>query len=225
LESSEKFLTLPNGYDKEEFCISGESREDPGHKLRIVHTGKLGLERSPRPLLIALRRLLDENPALEQVVEVYLVGEIGVFNDGKTIEHYLDEFHLRSVVKLTGHVPQLEAIRYQTSADILVLIIGIVPPEDVSTYGIASKVFDYMLAGRPVLTIADPGPVSALVEKTQIGPAFAPSEIDQIQGYLSDALRVSRTGQLNINPNRAEIEKYDFRQLTALLVERFSVLT
>ena len=225
LEPGTKFVTLPNGYDKEEFCIPRESARGRAEKLRMVHTGKLSLERSPKSLLVALRRLFDENPDLEDDVEVYLVGEIGAFNDGKTIENYLDEFSLRSVVKLTGHVPQAEAIRYQMSADILLLIIGLVPPEEVSTYGIASKVFDYMLAGRPVLTIAEPGPVSELVEKTHIGPALTPYDIDGISGYLSYAMEAFKSGQLEIKSVKEEIDKYDFRKLTGQLVESFHILT
>jgi glycosyltransferase involved in cell wall biosynthesis len=168
IEAAKKFITLPNGYDREEFCIPGKPARDHCDKMRIVHTGHLRLERSPKPLLIALRRLFDEKPNLTHDIEVYLVGENQPFLDGKTIDNYLEEFRLDSVVKLVAHVPQTEAIRYQMSADILLLVIGVVPPEEISTYGVASKVFDYMLAGKPVLTVSDPGPVSELVERTQI---------------------------------------------------------
>lgn len=218
-ESAKKFITLPNGYDREEFCIPGKPARDHCDKMRVVHTGHLRLERSPKPLLIAMRRLFDEKPNLTHDIEVYLVGENQPFLDGKTIENYLEEFCLDSVVKLVAHVPQTEAIRYQMSADILLLVIGVVPPEEISTYGVASKVFDYMLAGKPVLTVSDPGPVSELVERTQIGPRFAPSDIDGIRRYLSYALEAFKNGQLEVKSNKEEIDRYDFRQLTGQLAE------
>jgi glycosyltransferase involved in cell wall biosynthesis len=105
------------------------------------------------------------------------------------------------------------------------LVIGVVSPEEVSTYGIASKVFDYMIAGRPVLTLADPGPVRELVEKTEIGPAFAPADIEGIKGYLSQALEEFKQGRLEVKSNKAEIERYDFRELTGQLVQQFFILT
>jgi glycosyltransferase involved in cell wall biosynthesis len=224
VESAMKFITLPNGFDKEEFCMPDKSTRDRCDKMRIVHTGQLTSERSPKPLLVALRRLFDEKPNLTHVIEVYLVGENQTFLDGKTIENYLEEFRLESVVKLVAHVPQPEAIRYQISADILLLVIGVVPPEEISTYGIASKVFDYMVAGRPVLALADPGPVSELVERTQIGPVFAPSDIEGIKQYLSDSLEAFGRGKLEVNSNKEEIERYDFRNLTGQLVDKFHIL-
>lgn len=221
----EKFITLPNGFDREEFSLPLDKDTEPREKMRIVHTGHLRLERSPKPLLAALRRLFDENPACEQCVEVVLVGESQAFLDGRTLDDYVKEFRLEAAVKVIGHVPQAEAIRYQVSADILLLVIGVVPPEQVSTYGIASKVFDYMLAGKPVLTLADPGPVRDLVERTRIGPAFEPAEIEAIKDYLWRALEEFREGRLQVRSNQAEIDRYDFRDLTRQLSERFLILT
>jgi glycosyltransferase involved in cell wall biosynthesis len=217
---SGKFITLPNGYDKDEFRLPNKLSREKRQRMRIVHTGQLTVERSPRPLLIALRQLLDERPDLADFIEVYLVGENQRFLDGKTIENYLEEFRLQSVIRLVGHVPQPEAIQYQVSADILLLVIGTVPPEEVSTYGIASKVFDYMIAGRPVLTLADPGPVSELVQETQIGPAFAQSDVAGIKQYLLDAVEAFNEGKLEIKSNKKQIEMYDFRNITSQLVER-----
>jgi glycosyltransferase involved in cell wall biosynthesis len=225
LGSTTKFITLPNGYDRDEFCLPVETKKEWRDKIRIVHTGILRLERSPKPLLLALQQLFDEHPTLEHSFEVYLIGENKPFIDGKKITDYISEFDLASVVKVIGHVPQQEALQYQMSADILLLVIGVVAPEDVLTYGIASKVFDYMVAGRPVLTLADPGPVSELVERTEIGPVFAPSDIDGIKQYLLAAVEAFKAGQLEIKSNKQEIDKYDFQKITGELVQRFHILT
>ena len=107
-------------------------------------------------------------------MEVYLVGENQPFLDGKTIADYLDEFRLESVVKLIAHVPQPEAIRYQMSADILLLVIGVVPPEEIATYGIASKVFDYMLAVDRCWPLRTRVLSASLSKRLEIGPAFPP---------------------------------------------------
>jgi hypothetical protein len=218
-ESAARFVTVPNGYDRADRSIAGETPRAPGDRMRIVHTGHLRLERSPRPLFAALRQLLDEAPELEAQLEVDLVGETHRFLDGRTIRDYLAEFRLQSVVRLVGPVSRPEAICYQAAADLLLLIIGVVPPEEVATYGIASKVFDYMLAGRPVLTLADPGPVRDLVARTRIGPAFSSSDVEGIKRYLSEAVAAFRQGRLGVEPDRAEIERYDVRNLALRLVE------
>jgi glycosyltransferase involved in cell wall biosynthesis len=219
-----KFLTLPNGYDREDFCMLNEIGNERTDKMRIVHTGHLRLERSPKPLLAALRSLFDERPVFQSEIELCLVGEIQAFLDGNTIHDYIKEFRLEPVVKLVGHVPQSEALRYQRSADILLLVIGNVPPEEISTYGVASKVFDYMLAERPVLTLADPGPVSDLVARAGIGPAFPLADIEGIKQYVKEALEAFRRGSLEIKSNKDEIERYDFSNLTDVLVKELNIL-
>ena len=113
LGCDKKFITLPNGYDREEFSLPAKTEDRPVNKMRIVHTGHLTVERSPRPLLIGLRQLLDEKPNFRDDIEVYLVGESEQFLDGRKIEDYLAELNLESVVTLIGHVPQPEAIQYQ----------------------------------------------------------------------------------------------------------------
>jgi hypothetical protein len=71
---------------------------------------------------------------------------------------------------------------------------------------------------------SDPGPVSELVERTQIGPAFPPSDIQGIKQYLSDAAAAFKRGRLEVKSNKAEIDRYDFRQITGELAERFDTL-
>jgi hypothetical protein len=106
-------------------------------------------------------------------------------------------------------------------AHILLLVIGVVPKEQVFTYGIASKVFDYMMAKKRVLAISDKGPVSELVEKTRIGDVLAPSDIEGIKQFLSRSYDAYAHNSLHVNADMQEITKYDTGLLTARLVELF----
>jgi glycosyltransferase involved in cell wall biosynthesis len=217
-----KFVTIPNGYDKEDsYCSKVCTAKDPC-KMWIVYTGYLKMERSPKPLCEAVRRLVDEKPYLEDLLEVYFIGEVSHFADGEKIEDYIERYKLQKMVKLTGHVTRTEALMYQMSADILLLIIGAVPKEEVFTYGIASKVYDYMLVGKPVLSIADKGPVSELIESTKIGVSIEPSDIDGIKQYLSNSYDMLKDGQLTIAADKDEIAKYDMLTLTEKLTTSFA---
>jgi glycosyltransferase involved in cell wall biosynthesis len=221
-ESAGKFITIPNGYDREEFDETPEPINACSKKMCMVHTGYLSMERSPKPVLEALRRLLNERPLLENGIEVYFIGESGGFLDGKKVEDYIKQYSLDPVVKVMGHVPRREATQYQMHAHILLLIIGVVPKEQVFTYGIASKVFDYMMAKKRVLAISDKGPVSELVEKTRIGDVLEPLDIEGIKQYLSISYDAYANNGLRVNADMEEIRKYDVRLLSERLAELFS---
>ncbi|HSE91088.1 MAG TPA: glycosyltransferase [Candidatus Binatia bacterium] len=219
-----KFITLPNGFDRDEFQDREASKRTlPNkNKMSIVHTGYLLMERSPKPFLQALRRLLDERPGLESEMETHFIGESNTFLDGKKLIDYIDEYDLHRVVKLTGHVSRGEATQHQTCADLLLLIIGTVPKEQVMTYGVASKVFDYMMAQKYVLAIADEGPVWELVKKTKIGEVLPPSNIEGIKQCLSRAYDLYTTDALSADADMAEVSRYDVHVLTSQLATLLS---
>jgi glycosyltransferase involved in cell wall biosynthesis len=223
-ETPEKFLTLPNGFDRDEFNDIEVSRTalPAKTKMSIVHTGFLLMERSPKPFLEALRRLLDERPSLAHELETHFIGESDTFLDGKKITDYIKEYDLDRVVKLTGHVSRGEATQHQIRADVLLLIIGTVPKEQVMTYGVASKVFDYMMAKKPVLAIADEGPVWDLVKKTKIGEVLAPANIEGIKQCLSNAYDLYKKDALRAETDMAEVSRYDVHQLTGELASMLS---
>ena len=114
-----------------------------------------------------------------------------------------------------------EAIAYQSSASILLLLIGVVPKEQIWTYGIASKLYDYMLTQKPIMTLADPGPVSDIVERTNMGVVLDPLDVEGMMAYLSNAFDLYTHHQLRIDPNLDEINKYDIQLLSGTLTELF----
>ena len=221
-ELPQKFVLITNGYDREDVptCMSDEADTD-SDKMRIVHTGNLTAERSPRQFLESLRRLLDARPDLKDHIEVVFVGKSERFLDGCRLEDYLSTYELHHVVKLPGYVSRAEAMAYQTSASILLLLIGVVPKEQILTYGIASKLYDYMLTQKPIMTLADQGPVSDIVERTNMGVVLEPSDIDGMTAYLSNAFDLYTHHCLGIEPNLDEINKYDIQILSETLTELF----
>jgi glycosyltransferase involved in cell wall biosynthesis len=220
-EAAKKFVTITNGYDREELSTNMSASRKQSNKMLIVHTGYLRMERSPETFIKALKALIEDSPNLEEEMEVYLIGESDKFLDGKNIKDYITENGLEGIVKEMGHIPRVEATRYQIQADILLLIIGVVPREQVFTYGIASKVFDYMLVQKPILALADEGPVSQLIEETKIGVIKNPNDIIGIKNFLFNSLQNYKLGCLKVEVNKDEISRYDMENLTGKLAQLF----
>jgi glycosyltransferase involved in cell wall biosynthesis len=220
-EPPSKFALLTNGYDTEDLPPISPPGKARSERMRLVHTGHLTAERCPRPFLQALSQLLQERPNVKQEIEVFFIGQNDQFLDGKRTEDYVAEYALEGNVRLIKHVPRAEAMRYQTSADILLLFIGRVPKEQILTYGMAGKVFDYMIAKKPVLALADRGPVSQIIEDTGIGDVIEPSDVKNIKAYLEKSLEKFKRCELFVEPVDEQIQKYDVRALTARLAGLF----
>jgi glycosyltransferase involved in cell wall biosynthesis len=220
IEQSRKFITIPNGYDKTDFLEldktdSMNSASDS--RFNIVYTGTLSGVRTPKYFLQAIQHLLTERPELRSRLRITLVGLCGRFADGSGIDDYVQAFQLQDAVELVGFVSREESLRYQVNADLLLLLIGLVPASESQCYGLSAKVFDYALTGKPVLAIAEDGPTSDFVQSAGIGEVV--SHYDQA-GIIA-AVERALAEELYYAPRQTVIDEYDYavlmRRLEAVL--------
>lgn len=216
----EKFLTIYNGYDMDDFSSIRESGNQYADKFTILYTGRLYAERTPKYFLEALKSALEEEPGMRKKIEVIFVGSCEEFLDGKRIEEYLKEYNLTDVVKLTGHLSRQESLEYQMRASVLLMIIGIVPPEMELTYGLSGKVFDYILSGKPLLTIANGGATREFIMENKIGQIFYHHDTDGIKRYITEAFNDFYSGQTHIRYDLKKYENFNFKKLTKILSDQ-----
>jgi len=187
-ERKEKFITIYNGYDKDDYNTKEYSNCDRIKKFTIVHTGILYNERTPKYFLMAVNNLLYYNNHLKDNLKVIFVGVCEDFFDGKKIEDYIEEYNLSNVVELIGHVDREKSLEYQMKANLLLAIIGIVPEKSAMTYGIPGKLFDYMATGRDILTISNDGASRNFINQFKIGDIFYHNDIGGISNYLKNKI-------------------------------------
>jgi glycosyltransferase involved in cell wall biosynthesis len=116
-------------------------RKDPF--LRFTHLGSFGGSRNPAVLLEAARRLLDERPELAGTVRFDFYG-----NCDANSKRLLRAFPREGVVTFHGRVSRSASLAAMRDADVLVLIQNVA---DYSAETIPSKVYEYLVAGRPIL--------------------------------------------------------------------------
>lgn len=212
------FDTIYNGFDRDDFASSVQSLpRAAGRPFTIVHTGRLYAERTPRFFLEALSQALRTKVAMRAGVKVVFVGSCETFLDGKRVEDYIREFGLEKVVELAGRVPRRRSLEYQMDADLLLLLIGIVPPETALTYGISGKLFDYALCGKPILTLANEGATRELVLESHLGDIFYHDNTAGIRDYLVHAYEQHTSGKMPPGPARESIQQFDVQALTRKL--------
>ena len=187
-----------------------------------MHTGTLYRERTPLYFLKALRALLDENSDLNDKLEVFFVGQNSRFENDKTIEEFIDEFRLNNIVKVVGFLSRRESLAYQISADLLLLIIGIVSEERTGTYGLSGKSFDYALARKPILALSQHGETANFLRSAKIGTVVEPDNMNRIKAVLMESYKKYQVQELVVRPDLDVLKKYDFKILTKKLAECFT---
>lgn len=118
-------------------------RRRDGALLRFAHLGSFGGSRNPAVLLEAARRLLDVRPELAGTVRFDFYG-----NCDANSKRLLRAFPREGVVTFHGRVSRSASLAAMREADVLILIQNVA---DYSAETIPSKVYEYLVAGRPIL--------------------------------------------------------------------------
>lgn len=143
-----KFLTLPNGYDRETFAALAAARppRPDGAPVRVVHAGAVYVGRDPRPFLDAVRSAAAAGLGLD----VRFFGPPP--ETGLDLAAEVEARGLGGRVTVGGHVPYERALREMAGADVLLLM-----DSPGRTVGVPAKLYEYIGAGRPVLALGERG--------------------------------------------------------------------
>lgn len=136
---SEKFFTITNGYDPDDFDYIKPKQYE---KFTIAYTGKFGRSEAfhnPTPIFKAIKILLSKG------IDVQFI------HIGKKEEEVVvlaKKIGIESAVKFVGPRSHVETLSYAIGADLL-LVIG-----SNRKMGLPVKMFDYIGCHRPILILA-----------------------------------------------------------------------
>jgi len=211
---SGKSLVLTNGFDPADFAGIPAK---PNNSFAIVYVGSLAGPRRPvEPLLRAVAHLMQQSPNLAQVLRLRFVGSFG-----PTEFQLVEEYQLTSVVTCTGWVEHRDAIQHMLSADVLLLISS---NEEGGKDVLTGKLFEYIAAERPILTLAPPdAAVSRLVHQEGLGVVASPTDVHEIGAAIRNLYERFCSGTLHFNTDPGFKQKFSrveqTRTLAHLLAE------
>ena len=189
---------IPNGWDPEvgQSAAAPAAPVDP-HKFTFVHTGTVSgpWGRDPRPLLAAVRRLIDADPGLAERMEVLFVGMASAADLA-----LLREPQLRNVVRYAGFVERSEAFALQRAAGALLLMTS----DRVSEA--TGKLFEYLGSGRPIIALAENNEAARIVGATGTGVSVPPRDTAAIATQLRRAI----DGELERSYAPRGLERYTY---------------
>jgi len=205
--SGRKVKLLTNGFDENDFKGFQVVRSD---KFLIRHIGIVNEKCDPRPFMVAVREVCEENEEIKNRIAVEFVGEVHPsFKEFVTLDILLS-----SITRFTSTVPHHELMNIYSSSAVLVLILT--GYKDAEGY-LPGKLFEYLATGIPILGVGPTeGDAAALLKKSQSGSMMDGNDLVGIK----NSIRKSFDGWKMDNPENKidSASKYSRRELTSELV-------
>jgi glycosyltransferase involved in cell wall biosynthesis len=212
-EPGEKFVTLWNGFDPDDF--STIPRPVRGDQFTVAHVGSLYFRRSPVWFLTAVAELIGEGHIPARELRVVFVGDLGGDHRPAALARALG---LGSIVREVPVVGHAEAIQWMMRSDLLLLLAQDQPTQ------VPAKVFEYLASGRPILAVTGEGTSADLVRCA--GGSVSRDDVAEIKDAIHRSY-LRHVGAVDGGDEpwkRGEIRLYDRRRLAADLARLLEAL-
>ena len=215
-EWEHKFVTITNGY-AEELRPAAPSQGNRGTiarteggdapTLELCHFGTVYGNRSPIALFRAIQELLAEGMVKASRLRLRFVGAWDV-NDSDCTQ-LAKTFEERGILRLVPPVPHQECLQEMTRADVLLILQPDYPLQ------VPAKIYEYIVAGRPLLVIGGEGATANLVQRHRLGRC-CPNTVQDIKRTLVSIL-LSESALCAPTPE--DTEQFSYRALSGRLAE------
>lgn len=207
LHKLKNIYTITNGFDPDEI-----NKGTPlSNKFCITYTGVIYKgKQDPEPLFKALQELILENVVTSQDIVVDFYG------NNNWLKRDIEKYDLQNVVNVHNLIPREEAIKKQREAQLLLLLTWNDPNEKGVYTG---KIFDYLAARRPILSIGFSGGVAEdLLKETKAGTQA--SNVEAIKRIIKSAYSEYKlNGSVSYNGISPEIDKYSQKEMARKFAE------
>jgi hypothetical protein len=216
-----------NGYDANDFEVTGDDLVPRNDRLRLAYVGTLWNLTSIEPVVEAMKQVAATHPELAAKIELVVAGRRTGEQDA--ILDQLDGTPCR--VEREGYVDHHRAISIMRSADALCLLLSDLPD---AGRVVPAKTFEYLALRQPILSIAPCGEVGELLSNCLLAKSFEPSNVAGIAEWMMQRLKarsialapgnvacdpLSPSGEEGTNPNNWDVKQFERRELTRQLAD------
>ncbi|SFI92448.1 glycosyltransferase family 4 protein [Olleya namhaensis] len=203
--TTQPIQVITNGYDHEKVTTFGLDK-----KFTLSHIGSLLSKRNPEVLWKVLRDLINEDSDFASNFQLNLVGAVG-----KEVLQSIEINDLTNSLNNIGYVSHSEAIMFQKKSQLLLLI---EIDSEITKAIIPGKLFEYMVANRPIIALGPIGAdVASIIKETNTGQFFNYQDYDALKLTIKQHFEAFKKGDLKTNP--IGLQKYSRQQLTKNLAQ------
>ena len=216
-----KFVTLTNGYGTDLESFYAELREagkvaptsqGASKSIELCHFGTVYGSRSPVTLFQAIEELVLVGTLKPSQLRLRFVGAWDV--DDVTCERLAKRLEEREMLRREPPIPHRQCLREMAQADLLLILQQDFPLQ------IPAKIYEYIVAGRPLLVLGGEGATANLVQRHRLGRCCA-NNVQEIKRTVMAFL----SGQIGlVAPDSADTAQFSYRALSAKLAEILSAV-
>ena len=196
---------ITNGYDVEK--VDKLPLDD---KFTLAHIGSFLSQRNPRILWKCLKEIINENKAFQNDFQLKLIGAVS-----QEVLQTITEFRLDAYVNNLGYVSHKEAVSQQRTSQVLLLI---EIDAEITKSIIPGKLFEYMVAERPILALGpENSDFECIIKSTNTGVFHQYDEFDELKQTILSFYEKYKTQSLKVHA--VGLQQYSRKNLTKELVD------
>jgi hypothetical protein len=193
---------ITNGFDDE---VSASKKVTLDANFSISYIGLLPKQSNPKFLFKVLKELCQENSSFKNDLQIHFIGDIS-----EEVKTEIESNNLTENSSFLGYVSHQKAIAYQKRSQVLLLLI---PNIDNNKGILTGKIFEYLIAKRPILAIGpEEGDLATILAETNAGVVINFDAEEKLKLQINKLYQLFKRGELIVNATN--IQKYHRKELT-----------
>lgn len=206
LKYNAKAHVISNGFDTE------ISRNDQvlDRTFSITHIGMMNEDRNPMILWKVLSELRNEIAGFFNDLEIKLVGKVAP----AVLDTIVSE-GLGTKLQHIDYLPHKKVLHFQQKSQVLLLSVNKVP----SAKGIVTgKIFEYIIAKRPILAIGpEGGDLAEIIKQTNSGTIISFEDYQKLKEEITEMYANYLKGDLSVKSR--DVNRYHRKEITKQLAQ------
>ena len=206
LKHNKNTVVITNGFDSNVL----NSAELLDEEFSITHIGMMNENRNPTMLWDVLKELCTEDANFKNDLCIQLIGKLDA-----SVINGIEGNNLNENTRIINYLPHDEVAVFQKKSQVLLLAVNEVP----SARGIITgKIFEYLVAKRPILAIGPTdGDLAKILTESEAGTIVDFGDRKTLKIKIKELYQAFKKNELNIHAKN--IEKYHRKELTKQMAD------
>lgn len=176
----EKMYVLPLVFDLPQRGERQSASDYDTKRFSISHIGNLYLDRTSVDFLMAVRKMLDLHPEMQNKLIINYVGTVT-----PTDKAFIEENELSSMVNIAGYLSEIECGKYYENTDLFIAV----DAKTARNIFFPSKILKYFYYGKPILGLTPAHSALQYELEQSHNYVFRNDDTGQIADFLYNSIK------------------------------------